>query len=79
MDQARNPTRTMITAFLAALALALLSLAIAAGLPGLASDLAGNSWHKTVNSPTAGNSWHKAPATLAGNSWHSTPLGNSWH
>jgi hypothetical protein len=67
MDQARNPPRTMITALLAALALALLTLAIAAGLPGLASDL-------------AGNSWHKAPATLAGNSWHSTgQLGNSWH
>ena len=81
MDQARNPPRTMITALFAALALALLTLAIAAGLPGLAADLAGNSWHKTVNSPTAGNSWHnKAPATLAGNSWHSPSLlGNSWH
>ena len=68
MDQARNPPLTMITALLAALALALLTLAIAAGLPGLASDLAGNSWH------------NKAPATLAGNSWHSpTLLGNSWH
>jgi len=66
MDQARTPPRTMITALLAALALALLSLAIAAGLPGLASDL-------------AGNGWHKAPATLAGNGWHSTTLGNGWH
>ena len=80
MDQARNRPRTMITALFAALALALLTLAIAAGLPGLAATLAGNSWHKTTNAPSAGNSWHKAPATLAGNSWHSPALlGNSWH
>jgi len=80
MDQARTPPRTMITALFAALALALLTVAIAAGLPALASDFAGNSWHKPVKSPTAGNSWHnKAPATLAGSSWHSPTLGNSWH
>ena len=67
MDQAQTPPRTMVTALLAALVLALLTLVIALGLPGLASDV-------------AGNSWHKAPATVAGNSWH-TPalLGNSWH
>ena len=76
MDHARNPPRTMITALLVALALALLTLVIAAGLPGLASNLAGNGWH---SSPTAGNGWHKAPATLAGNGWHSTTLGNGWH
>ena len=83
MDLARNPPRTMFTALFAALALALLTLVIAAGLPGLAADLAGNSWHnKTTKAPTAGNSWHnKAPATtLAGNSWHRPALlGNSWH
>ena len=49
----------MVTALLAALVLALLTLVIAAGLPGLAADLAGNSWHnKTTKAPTAGNSWH---------------------
>ena len=80
MDQARNPPRTMFTALFAALALALLTLAIAAGLPGLAADLAGNGWHKTTNAPTAGNGWHKGAATLAGNGWHSkTTLGNGWH
>ena len=67
MDQARNQPHTMITALFAALALALLTLAIAAGLPGLAADL-------------AGNGWHKGAATLAGNGWHSTTtLGNGWH
>ncbi|MEP6760565.1 MAG: hypothetical protein ABJA93_04285 [Sporichthyaceae bacterium] len=70
MDQARNLPRTMITALLAALALALLALAIAAALPGLASDLAGNGWHKSGTAPVAGNGWHSGPATLAGNGWH---------
>ena len=80
MDQACNPPRTKITALLAAVALALLTLAITAGLPGLASDLAGNGWHKNSDAPTAGNGWHKGPATLAGNGWHSTTaLGNGWH
>jgi opacity protein-like surface antigen len=67
MDQARTSARTMITALFAAIALALLTLAIAAALPGLASDLAGNSWHKSGG------------GTVAGNSWHSSPTGNSWH
>lgn len=67
MDQARNPPSTMVTALFAALALALLTLAIAAGLPGLTADL-------------AGNGWHKGAATMAGNGWHSTTtLGNGWH
>ena len=81
MDQARTAPRTMFTALFAALALALLTLAIAAGLPGLAADLAGNGWHKTTNAPTAGNGWHnKGAATLAGNGWHSTTsFGNGWH
>jgi opacity protein-like surface antigen len=80
MDQARNPPSTMITALFAALALALLTLAIAAGLPGLAADLAGNGWHKTTDAPLAGNGWHKGAATLAGNGWHTTTtLGNGWH
>jgi opacity protein-like surface antigen len=79
MDQARNPPSTMITALFAALALALLALVIAATLPGLASDLAGNGWHKTGTAPVAGNGWHKTGTTLAGNGWHSTTLGNGWH
>jgi opacity protein-like surface antigen len=80
MDQARTRPSTMITALFAALALALLALAIATALPGLASDLAGNGWHKTGTAPVAGNGWHnKGAATLAGNGWHSTTLGNGWH
>jgi len=79
MDQARNPPRTLITALFAALAMALLTLAIAAGLPGLAADLAGNGWHKTTDAPVAGNGWHSGPATLAGNGWHTTTRGNGWH
>jgi opacity protein-like surface antigen len=81
MDQARTAPRPMITALLAALALALLTLAITAGLPGLAADLAGNGWHKTGDAPIAGNGWHnKGATTLAGNGWHSiTSLGNGWH
>lgn len=68
MDLARNPPSTMITALFAALALALLALAIATALPGLAADLAGNGWH------------NKVAVTLAGNGWHSsTTLGNGWH
>ena len=55
MDQARNPPSTMMTALFAALALALLALAIATALPGLASDLAGNGWHSAT---TLGNGWH---------------------
>ena len=80
MDQVRTSPRTMITALFAALALALLALAIATALPGLASDLAGNGWHKTGGS-VAGNGWHnKGAVTLAGNGWHSsTTLGNGWH
>jgi hypothetical protein len=67
MDQAQTPPRTMVTALLAALVLALLTLVIAIGLPGLASD-------------TAGNGWHKQGATVAGNGWHSPALyGNGWH
>jgi opacity protein-like surface antigen len=78
MDQARNPPSTMITALFAALALALLALAIVTALPGLASDLAGNGWHKTGGASVAGNGWHnKGAVTLAGNGWHSsTTLGN---
>jgi hypothetical protein len=81
MDQAQTPPRPMFTALLAALTLALLTLAIAAGLPGLAADLAGNGWHKTSDAPIAGNGWHnKGATTLAGNGWHSTAtLGNGWH
>jgi opacity protein-like surface antigen len=81
MDQARNPPSTMITALFAALALVLLTLAIAAGLPGLTADLAGNGWHKTGGGSVAGNGWHnKGAATLAGNGWHNkTLLGNGWH
>jgi hypothetical protein len=67
MDLAQTPPRTMVTALLAALVLFLLTLVIALGLPGLASDV-------------AGNGWHKSGATVAGNGWHSkTPLGNGWH
>jgi hypothetical protein len=67
MDQAQTPPRTMVTAMLAALVLALLTLVIALGLPGLASDV-------------AGNGWHKSGATVAGNGWHNkTLLGNGWH
>jgi opacity protein-like surface antigen len=79
MDQVRTSPRTMITALFAALALALLALAIAAALPGLASDLAGNGWHKTGTAPVAGNGWHKGGTTLAGNGWHTATLGNGWH
>jgi hypothetical protein len=67
MDLAQAPPRTMVTALLAALVLALLTLVIALGLPGLASDV-------------AGNGWHKSGATVAGNGWHSKSLlGNGWH
>jgi hypothetical protein len=67
MDQAQTPPRTMVTALLAALVLALLTLVIALGLPGLTSDV-------------AGNGWHKSGATVAGNGWHSkATLGNGWH
>ena len=67
MDQAQTLPRTMV-ALLAALVLALLTLVIALGLPGLASDVAGNGWHS------------KTGATVAGNGWHSkTALGNGWH
>ncbi len=66
MDQAQTPPRTMVTALLAALVLALLTLAIVLGLPGLASDVAGNGWHKSGTS-------------VAGNGWHKASLGNGWH
>ena len=59
MDQARTSARTMMIALFTAIALALLTLAIAGALPGLTSDLAGNGWHS--NSGTA---------VLAGNGWH---------
>jgi opacity protein-like surface antigen len=68
MDQAQTPPRPMVTALLAALLLALLTLAIAMGLPGLASDTAGNGWHKNGNSIVAGNGWHSP--TQFGNGWH---------
>jgi hypothetical protein len=67
MDQAQIAPRTMVTALLAALVLALLTLVIALGLPGLASDVAGNGWHKS-GTAVAGNGWHKD--TLLGNGWH---------
>ena len=66
MDQAQTPPRTMVTALLAALVLAVLTLVIALGLPGLASDV-------------AGNGWHKSGTAVAGNGWHKTTLGNGWH
>jgi hypothetical protein len=55
MDQAQTPPRTMVIALLAALVLALLTLVIALGLPGLTSDVAGNGWHSKA---TLGNGWH---------------------
>ena len=80
MDQAQTAPRTLITAILAALALALLTLVVAMGLPGLAADVAGNGWHKTSDSPRAGNGWHKTGSVMAGNGWHSNVLlGNGWH
>jgi len=65
MDQAQTPPRTMVTALLAALILALLTLVIAMGLPALASDVAGNGWH---SKNVAGNGWHTQ--TAFGNGWH---------
>jgi len=66
MDQAQTPPRTMVTALFAALLLAILTLVITLGLPGLASDV-------------AGNGWHKSGTAVAGNGWHKTTLGNGWH
>ena len=59
MDQARTSPRTMLIALFTALALALLTLAIAAALPGITADLAGNGWHsKSGTAVLAGNGWH---------------------
>src|SRR5687767_11327634 len=58
MDQAQTSPRTMVTALLAALVLALLTLVIALGLPSLASDVAGNGWHSKTGATVAGNGWH---------------------
>ncbi len=68
MDQAQTPPRTMVTALLAALVLALLTLVIALGLPGLASRcrrqrLAQVRRHRrrqrlAQQDATLGNGWH---------------------
>ncbi|MGZ4640439.1 MAG: hypothetical protein ACXV2J_15430 [Actinomycetes bacterium] len=70
MNVARTSPRTMTTALLTAVALAVTAWLVATGASGLAHSMATNSWHK-VGDPVATNSWHKAGDVLATNSWHS--------
>jgi amino acid transporter len=68
MDQARTTPRATMLALFAALALAILTLVVVMGLPGLGSNSAGNGWHRGGDVVSAGNGWHSTG--VDGNGWH---------
>lgn len=69
MNPSHVSPRTVLTALLAALVLAITAWLVVAGLPGLAERTATNGWHKTGD-PVATNGWHVNGDVRATNGWH---------